>query len=65
MRRVIKRIVTTITTTYAGTAEGCSFFPNSCTRVVTYGTRTGSAPVTFCLTGLRQVSWGRLKMLYR
>ena len=59
------RSVTTIDVTYSGTGEGCSLLPSSCTRDVTYGTRTGPAPLDFCLTSVKRSSWGQLKILYR
>jgi hypothetical protein len=60
------RSVTTVSTSSTGTALGCNLIPPSCTRTVSYGTRTGPAPSEFCiLTGVRRATWGRLKMMYR
>jgi len=59
------RSVSTTTVTYSGTGTGCSLLPGSCTRIVTYGTRTGPAPSVYCLTPVKGTTWGRLKMLYR
>jgi hypothetical protein len=59
------RSVTTTNVSYAGTGIGCSFLPPSCTRVVTYGTRTGPAPSAYCLTPVKRTTWGQLKISYR
>jgi hypothetical protein len=59
------RSVTTISTTYSGTGLGCDLLPATCTRVVSYGTRTGPAPVDYCLTPAKRTSWGQLKVSYR
>lgn len=59
------RSVTTTTATYSGTGTGCNLLPGSCTRVVTYGTRTGPAPAEYCLTPAKRTTWGQLKMSYR
>ena len=59
------RSVTTSTTTYSGTGVGCNLIPSTCTRIVSYGTRTGPAPTTFCSTPVRNTTWGRLKVIYR
>jgi len=57
--------VTTISTTYSGTGEGCNLFPSSCTQINTRGTRTGPAPAAYCATPARAATWGELKSLYR
>lgn len=50
---------------YSGTAFGCDFFPESCTRVVTHATRTGPAPSAYCSTPARPQTWGTVKVRYR
>lgn len=59
------RSVTTVNTTYAGTGKGCDLIQDSCTRVVSEGTRTGPAPPAFCSTPAKRTSWGKLKAIYR
>jgi hypothetical protein len=59
------RSVTTINITFSGTGVGCSFIPTRCTRIVTYGTRTASAPPSFCTTSVKRSTWGELKAHYR
>lgn len=59
------RTVSTITTTYSGTATGCDLIPGSCLRIVSYGTRTGPAPAAYCTTPARRTTWGQLKVSYR
>lgn len=50
---------------YAGTGEGCDFFPDSCTRTVTYGTRIAGEPTAYCATPAEPATWGRVKSRYR
>jgi hypothetical protein len=57
--------VTTITTSYSGTGEGCDFLPGSCQQINSHGTRTGPAPSEYCATPARPASWGELKARYR
>lgn len=57
--------VTTISTSYSGTGEGCDLIPPSCQRIVSNGTRTGPAPADYCVTPVRRTNWGRLKSIYR
>ena len=57
--------VTTVTSTYTGTGKGCNLIPDSCTRIVDRGTRTGPGPVNFCTTAAQQTTWGKLKTIYR
>lgn len=59
------RSVATVNTSYSGTGTGCDLLPPSCTRTVSYGTRTGPAPTAYCETPARQTTWGRLKVTYR
>jgi hypothetical protein len=59
------RAVTTTDMGYAGSATGCDQLPASCTRTVTYGTRTGPAPSDFCVTPAKRTTWGQLKVSYR
>jgi hypothetical protein len=59
------RTVSTITTTYSGTATGCDLIPGSCLRIVAYGTRTGPAPADYCTTPAKRTTWGQLKVSYR
>jgi len=59
------RSVTTMSVSYSGTGTGCDLLPGSCTRTVSYGTRTGPAPLDYCLTPTRRTSWGQLKVSYR
>jgi hypothetical protein len=58
-------IVTTVSVTYVGTGTGCEFLPSSCTQYDTWGTRTGPAPVDYCLTPTKPSSWGEVKTRYR
>ncbi len=59
------RSVTTMNTSYSGTGTGCDMLPSSCTRTVSYGTRTGPAPSDYCSTPAKPTTWGRLKVTYR
>ena len=59
------RAVTVTNTSYSGTGTGCSLLPPTCTRSVTYGTRTSGAPADYCATPVKQTTWGRLKAAYR
>ena len=59
------RSVATVNTSYSGTGTGCDLLPPSCTRTVSYGTRTGPAQTAYCETPARQTTWGRLKVTYR
>ena len=59
------RSVTTTNTSYSGTGTGCNLLQPSCTRSVTYGTRTGPAPTAYCLTPAKRATWGQLKETYR
>ena len=57
--------VSTISSTYSGTGEGCDLLPLSCQRIVSDGTRTGAAPADYCVTPTRRHTWGQLKSIYR
>jgi hypothetical protein len=57
--------VTTITTSYAGTATGCDLIPGNCTQINSHGTRTGPAPTDYCATPVQPSSWGAIKAHYR
>ena len=59
------RSVTVTNVTYSGTGLGCDLVPPSCTKVVSYGTRTGPAPAEYCLTPVKRATWGQLKVAYR
>lgn len=59
------RSVTVVNVTYSGTAKGCDLVPPSCTRIVSYGTRTGPAPASYCVTPVKASTWGKLKLIYR
>jgi hypothetical protein len=59
------RSVTVSQVTYTGTGLECTLLPGSCRRVVSYATRSGPAPLDYCVTPVKGASWGRLKMLYR
>lgn len=56
--------VSTSNVTYTGTGFGCNLVPQSCTRIVSRGTRTDASP-TACLTPAQTTTWGRLKVIYR
>jgi hypothetical protein len=59
------QITTTINVTYSGTGEFCGLLPPTCTKIVSYGTRTAPAPPAYCLTPTKESTWGRLKIRYR
>lgn len=57
--------VSTVSTTYSGTALGCDLMPPSCTQRNSHATRIGSAPADYCLTPAKRARWSDLKLLYR
>ena len=59
------RSVTVTNASYSGTGTGCDLLPPSCTRSVTYGTRTSAAPPAYCATPAIPTTWGQLKVKYR
>jgi hypothetical protein len=58
-------MVSSISTSYSGTAKGCDLVPSSCTQFNSHGTRTGPAPIEYCQTPALPSSWGELKVRYR
>lgn len=59
------RIVTTINASYSGIGEFCNLLPPTCTKIVSYGTRTAPAPPAYCLTPTKTSTWGQVKVRYR
>jgi hypothetical protein len=59
------RSVAVSSLTVTGSGPFCGFIPGYCDRIVTYGTRTGPAPATYCATPTTKTTWGRLKQIYR
>lgn len=58
-------ITSTIQTSVTGTAPECSFFPGSCTRTVSRGTRIAPEPAAYCASPVAPTTWGRMKSQYR
>ena len=59
------RSVAVTNASYSGTGTGCSLLTPTCTRSVTYGTRTSAAPSAYCATPAIPTTWGQLKVKYR
>jgi hypothetical protein len=58
-------VVTTISQSYDGTAEGCDLIPDSCEQINNHAIRTGPAPPAYCATPALPSTWGELKVRYR
>ena len=58
-------LTNTVTLSAVGTSKACLFFPGSCTRTVSRGTRTAPEPVAYCATPVDETTWGRMKSRYR
>lgn len=58
-------MVTTITTTFSGTGEGCDFFPDQCMQFNSHGTKIAPEPAAYCATPVEETTWGQVKSLYR
>ncbi len=58
-------MVSTMSTSYSGSAEGCDLIPDDCVQTNSHGTRTGPAPIEYCQTPALPSSWGELKVRYR
>lgn len=58
-------ITSTIRMEVSGVAKECGFFPPSCTRIVSRGTRIAPQPDAYCATPVAPTTWGRMKSQYR
>lgn len=56
---------TTVEIMYDGTGFGCDLIPDTCTKIVTHGTRVSAEPSAYCATPTEPVSWGKIKVRYR